>query len=134
MESYEKALRWKGYEVVRCYTVDEAIAFARSNPPTVDAIILDLMMPAGEAFRNEDTEGGVKTGVLLFHALRKDLPNAPVLVLTNYPRSEILSALPARDERVSVMTKYSCPPLELPQVLEDLWSNVAKKTGHTEAI
>ncbi len=132
MESYEKVLKRKGYEVVRCYTVDEAIAFARSNPPSVDAIILDLMMPAGEAFRNEDTEGGLKTGVLLYRELRKDLPNAPVLVLTNYPQPEILSALPSGDKRVSVKTKYSCPPLELPEVLEALWSNVAKEMENPE--
>jgi CheY-like chemotaxis protein len=69
------ALEDAGFQVDQAYSVDEALARIRAHPP--DCISLDMVMPG-------------KSGIVLFHELRRHAPWAkiPVLFVTGHAREE----------------------------------------------
>ncbi len=112
MQLYVGALERKGYKVKHCFEPDSALAFVKENGRQIDAIILDVMMPPRKPYENEDTNGGLKTGIFLLRDLRKYCPNVPVVVLTNIRDPETLDEL-GKDPEVEVVRKFNCPPFEL---------------------
>lgn len=79
MSYYVLALRDAGFSVELATTVDEAIALRREQ--SFDLAILDVMMPPGEAFSDEDTMKGIRTGILLAGKLHE--ADLPIILLSN---------------------------------------------------
>jgi DNA-binding response OmpR family regulator len=82
MESFVEELKEQGFQVEFCSRADEAVTWIRTPFP-FDAIILDVMMPAGSAFEGCDTEDGTGTGKVVYAKIRQVLPDIPVLIFTN---------------------------------------------------
>ncbi len=124
MKYYRQALEMEGFQVEQIRDADTALDFAQKNRERIAVILLDCMMPPGKRYRNEDTQGGILTGVFLFADLRKQCPATPVIVLTNVAEQETLDRF-EKGPRVDVVEKLDCPPLEL----AELAGKVAKKAG-----
>lgn len=88
MDSYKQFLELKlkpdGYEVLYFSDVDEALEYFESRAAEVDLIILDIMMPPGERFKNKKANGGLKTGFLFYNEVRGRSPDLPVVIFTNF--------------------------------------------------
>ncbi len=111
---YLRALQESGFKVIHLKSVDEALHFAETaqDRVSVDLLVLDLMMPPGEALKDEETLDGVTTGLVLRGALRKYYPKQPIVFLTNINNPEILQ--PLEDEPgTRILHKFSYPPFEL---------------------
>jgi DNA-binding response OmpR family regulator len=83
VENYEIALNESHFSVKTISDVDEALKFIDANPKIIQAIVLDVMMSFGTSFGENETDGGTRTGVLLYKKLRETLPTIPVFALTN---------------------------------------------------
>jgi DNA-binding response OmpR family regulator len=80
---FTDALTLSGFEVKIIADVDSAWTLVQDEKEKVDIVILDIMMPPGHLFNDEDTKHGLRTG-LHFLGLMKELDERiPILCLTN---------------------------------------------------
>jgi CheY-like chemotaxis protein len=119
MSYYCKALQQRGYAVKHCLDPDSALEYAKSNRFRIGIIILDIMMPPGEAYSHKDTNEGLLTGVFLFDDLRKYCEDVPVVVLTNVRNAATLNNLSGKSGTM-VLQKKDCPPFELAELVAHL--------------
>jgi CheY-like chemotaxis protein len=129
---YETALERRDFKVERCTDPDTAYEFARENTESLQAIVLDMMMPAGERYKNRDTADGLKTGLMLYQDLSEIIkPNLPVVVLTNVSNHETLKLLP-EGGRLRIAEKLDVPPLEFAILVEEMVDTAAAKAAATD--
>ena len=62
---YTKALREAGFEVVEVVTPDSALQKLSSKNSKFSLVVVDIMMTPGEAYKNENTLNGLRTGIFL---------------------------------------------------------------------
>jgi CheY-like chemotaxis protein len=112
MSYYKEALIEAGFDVTCVRSTDEAIASAGLG--RFDLAILDVMMPPGEVFRNEDTRKGLMTGPLLARSLHKFDPAMPIMFLSNAGGNQELFAT-SIDRAVvrEILFKLDVTPLDL---------------------
>jgi len=128
---YETALLRRDFKVERCTDPDTAYEFAKENKGNLRAIVLDVMMPPGERYKNRDTDDGLKTGILLYQDLRGIIkPNLPIVVLTNVWNRETLKTLP-EGEGLRIAEKLDVPPLELAMLVEEMIDTAAANASAT---
>jgi CheY-like chemotaxis protein len=80
---YVQALRDAGFDVKEAITVDEAVEALACPGAEYDLVILDIMMPPGQAFERAASLRGLRTGVLLAKVISDTYPRVPMVVLTN---------------------------------------------------
>jgi DNA-binding NarL/FixJ family response regulator len=86
MDSYVDYLKdFSNYEVKKISSVDEATSFLGHEAKSIDVqlLIIDVMMPPGEVFKDVDTKKGLRTGEFLYHKIRKEQPELPIIIFTN---------------------------------------------------
>lgn len=76
-------------QVVFHSNVDEALSFFENRVGEIDLVILDIMMPHGERFGSEKTNGGLKTGIAFYERIRELAPELPVIIFTNFYDEDI---------------------------------------------
>jgi DNA-binding NarL/FixJ family response regulator len=121
---YKEALESAGIRVEQCLHADSAIRCAQTEKDRISVIILDIMIPPGERYRNIDTADGLKTGVFLYTDLRQMCPGTPIVVLTNVTDSETLNEL--RKLGADVKRKADVLPSTLRQIVRTLITQSAK--------
>lgn len=121
MRFYVKALQQKGCNVKHCFEPDSALEYVRKKGSKIDAVILDIMLPPGKAYKDKKTNEGLRTGVLLFVDLRNECPNVPVVVLTNVKNPSTLDEFKGKP-LVKVVQKMECPPFELAWLVGEIVS------------
>ena len=89
VESYVDELRFAGFDVKHISNADEALEFVKANYRQIDLAIVDIMMPAGPAFDDVDTENGLRTGIRLYERIRTLSLNLPVAFLTNVAEDDV---------------------------------------------
>lgn len=119
MNYYVKALEHEGFRVNHCFNPDSALDFAREETSTIDAIILDIMMPPGQRYRSENTNEGLRTGVLLLKDLRNYCPDVAVVVLTNITKLSTLNEFKGQHS-VEVVQKMDCTPFRLVEIVRKM--------------
>ncbi len=120
MDYYIRAFKMKKFEVKQCFDPDSAIEYARQNKPRPKAIILDIMMSPGKKYTNEDTDNGLKTGILLYKDLRDYYPQVPIIFLTNVSSPQIPRLASETTETLAVIQKIDYPPFELVERVEEM--------------
>jgi len=87
--SYRDELEFLDFQVVFKNSVDEAIHFLEENLPEVELVILDIMMPSKEIFKEVDTSDGLRTGIFVFEWIRRKSRSLPTIILTNLNDEEV---------------------------------------------
>lgn len=77
------------YDLLYLDNVDEALKVFKENMERVELLILDIMMPPGQSFKDEDTMQGLRTGVLFYRFVRKFRPALTVIISTNVSDPEL---------------------------------------------
>ncbi len=119
MQYYVKALRQEGFKVEHCLEPDSALDFARKKGQQIDAIVLDIMLSPGKAYKDKKTVEGLKTGIFLSDNLQQLCPGKPVVVLTNVKNEETLNHF-EESPQVKVIQKLDCPPFKFVEMLNDI--------------
>lgn len=83
MDAYRLELQDVGYQVELYKDVDTALAALTTNLPQVQLLILDVMMAPGRAFRDMDTQDGLRTGERFYEQVRTLSADLSVIFLTN---------------------------------------------------
>ncbi|GAB4461895.1 MAG: hypothetical protein OHK0029_27870 [Armatimonadaceae bacterium] len=109
MRYHWSALERAGFEVTRCDTTRDAIR--AYNDDHFDLIILDRMLPPGEALDGSETEMDLQTGYRIYDDLRQrhHLKRVPIIILTNFYEAETAHAIEDKDERALVLGKDTLP-------------------------
>jgi len=108
MDYYVEALKERGFAVTQIDCVDDAFRWVEnpsSQPP--DCLVIDIMLPPGFRLAKEETENGLRSGVLIAEACRKRFAGVPLVVLTNRPDPEATNSLP---EGTMVKAKFDVAP------------------------
>lgn len=113
MDSYLLELQFSGYSVRFESDVDSAWTFFLENMDRIDLLILDVAMPPGHTFRDEETEGGLRTGVKFYQRVRERTSEHKVLILTNFADGELSDSLMKQDTKCWLFEKESLLPFEL---------------------
>jgi CheY-like chemotaxis protein len=104
------------YEVYFEANVDDAFRSFEESKLEIDLLILDLMMDHGKLFGKEETELGLKTGILFYEKVRALAPELPIIILTNISDKKVAERF-HREEKCWFMRKRDCLPHELPHVV-----------------
>lgn len=108
MDYFVEALRIRGFEVRQIDSTDDAFCWLEdpgAQPP--DLVVLDLMLPPGTRLTLEETDGGLRSGVVIAHAVRKRFPDVPIVAFTNHNDDDVTKALP---ERTTTRAKFETSP------------------------
>jgi hypothetical protein len=104
---YVLALEQAGLAVKHCRTTDEALRVAPTVAPS--ALVVDIMIPPGQPYREKDTGEGLRTGILLYADLRTRFPDVPAFILTNMADPDVLAHFQP-GPRLCVVKKDDTPP------------------------
>lgn len=119
MDSYHRELEFCGYAVEYCANVDEALRVLAAQGAQVELLILDIMMPPGAAFKDADTQQGLRTGERFFEQVRAERPDLPVMILTNVSRARLEKRF-KRERACRLLQKEEYLPFELAEEVEKM--------------
>src|SRR3989304_2288098 len=136
MESYKEEMELSCYEVKFLQDVDSAWRFFENNFEKIDLLILDLIMPPGQIFKDENTEDGLRTGIFLFKKIREKataLPTVlfsggqppggvqelPVIIFTNVSDAAVREIF-RRKEKCWFIHKEDVLPFELAEKIKEI--------------
>ena|SRR5712691_788518 len=124
VDSYVQELKMSGFDVSLQTSADSAFKFLEENkgktePLVLDLMIVDVMMPSGKTLKDANTQDGLRTGVRLYERMRAQLPDLPVLVLTNVSDPEV-ERMFAKERNCLFLRKDQCLPFELAERIKEL--------------
>ncbi len=112
MSYYSLALSDAGFDVIQAVGADQALGLLAASQ--FDLAILDVMMPPGDALRNEDTMDGAFSGAVLAQRIHSEFPGLPIFLLSNANTAhELLISLHAGGVVCKVLSKLEVTPIEL---------------------
>ena len=125
MNSYLLELRLSFPEVEFKKTVDSALDRIDRGSTDIEALILDVSMPGGSAFRDRPG-AGLTTGVLFYRRVREVLPNLPIVIFTNVTNEDVRQKFDG-DDKCRFLNKEDYLPFELAQVLREIFGSSPKE-------
>ncbi len=90
---YRHALEQRGFQVEYCDNVDAALETAERLADQIRAVVLDVVMPPGQAYERVDRQHGYDsqhTGRLLYEDLSRRCPDAAFVILTAHAEARSL--------------------------------------------
>lgn len=114
IDSYIRELQFD-YEVKHFSDVDKLFEFLAKKNNNVQLLILDVMMPPGNQLTLEQTQDGLKTGLVLYEKIRKDNRELPIIIFTNITKdeqNEIVKKID-QDKKARFLQKEDYLPFEL---------------------
>jgi CheY-like chemotaxis protein len=117
IKSYIEELRYCGYEVIHQNNVDKAIGFVFDKIEDIDLLLLDIMMPPGELFENQDTFYGLRTGLFFLKEVKELSFNHvfPIVIFTNVPANNL-----PNETRELVLQKEEYSPSDLVKIIQNI--------------
>lgn len=120
MKFYVYALEKNCFEVKHCLGPDSALSFAKEKSWQIKIVVLDIMLPPGETYKDEHgVNDGLRTGVYLLKDIRKYCPNVPVIILTNVRNPHTLAEFEQGD-LLKIAFKIDCTPFKLVDLIKEL--------------
>lgn len=110
---YTEALRDAGFKVIEVEGPDSALRKLSLKTGEVDLVILDIMIPPGKAYAEENTLNGLRTGIFLSMTIQEEYPRLPIVVLTNVLNPDALNQLKPMKSVKKILTKPHCTPFQL---------------------
>jgi DNA-binding response OmpR family regulator len=121
MQYYIRSLEKNNFEVMYFVRPDDAFEYIDREQPHIDGIILDIMLPPGEKYKDEETNKGLKTGFFVLKDLRNYQPysNIPVVILTNVRNPKTLAEF-TESSLIKIAFKPDYSPKKLVHLLEEM--------------
>lgn len=123
MRSYVQELELSSYTVEFKSDVDSALEYFENNKKEVELIILDIMMPTGKKFFNDNqSENGLRTGICFYQEIRKRATKLPIIIFTNVYDKNLLQDIDNDDEAL-FCEKDNFIPIELVAEVKNILKN-----------
>lgn len=84
-ERFQSKVEWlrdEGIHVESIGVVEEVLPFLQSNAQSIEAIILDILMPPHDYYSLEETNDGTTTGLRLLKDIHSKYPDIPVVIVS----------------------------------------------------
>ena len=107
-----------GHVILDCIGPDEALDMLEEKKNLIDRVIIDIMLHTGMAYKDVDTGLGMKTGLFLAAEIRHQLPEVPILLLTNKRVEQVRSEVDEEFPSVSSASLMDKPHHNPHDVLE----------------
>lgn len=114
MDSYSLELALWGYDVRFETKVDVAINYFEAHVSEIELLVLDIMMPTGESFKNSNTARGLRTGLPFYKRVRLRAAQLPVVILTNVT-DEAIEEFFKKEKHCWFLRKVDFLPFEFAQ-------------------
>ena len=124
---YSEACREAGWEVTEASSVSAAIETLQKNND-FDAVVLDMMIPAGDGLLQGNTCDGLRTCLVLVEYLLKQYPLLPVVILSNVLNHSAIDPIHGLPNVKLILYKASHTPFEFVRELDMLLSNASPST------
>jgi CheY-like chemotaxis protein len=124
MRSYVEALESENFEVEFEYNVSKAVTFYEQNAREIELFILDVMLPSGDAFNNQQTDDGLRTGICLHDRIRDENPHIPIIIFTNINIDELSNV---KSKRTKVLNKEYQLPFDLVEEVKKMLLEEVRK-------
>ncbi len=114
IDAYIRELEF-GYEVQHLSNINNLLNLLKQKSKQIKLLILDIMMPPGNILSLENTQHGLKTGLLLYETIRKDNSQLPIIIFTNVTKdeqNEIVKKI-NQDKKAKFLQKEDYLPFEL---------------------
>jgi CheY-like chemotaxis protein len=98
--------------------VDAALMLINEKRDELKLLILDIMMPQGNAFKGEPDKG-LRTGVHCYETVRKTLPELPIIIFTNVTNEEVKKKFQP-DSKCWFFNKEDYLPYELVEEIQGI--------------
>ena len=118
MDSYLMELEMSFPDVIFKDTVDEALKVIGENRDKLKLLILDIMMPPGNEFK-DSPDKGLRTGVHFYESVRRILPDLPVVIFTNVNDAGVRERFEG-DFRCWFLKKEDYLPYELAEEIREI--------------
>ncbi|HLJ29978.1 MAG TPA: response regulator [Candidatus Angelobacter sp.] len=119
MEAVVEELKESGHEVNFQASMDPALAILADQNQRFDVVIFDVSMPSGKTFQAEDTDGGARTGLNFYAALRQLRPKLKAVVFTNVADRGVEEHFKKQDRSLCLfIRKPSVLPFQFVEELE----------------
>ncbi|MDZ8086755.1 MAG: response regulator [Nostoc sp. DedQUE12b] len=112
MDSYVQDLVLSGHKVEFKSDVDSALKFFVENQTQIKLLILDIMMPTGVSFDDDQTHYGLRTGIAFYQKIREENPSLPTIIFTNVSDENLAEEI-SRGSNVLFYQKDNFLPFEL---------------------
>ncbi|WP_088241936.1 response regulator [Calothrix rhizosoleniae] len=122
IKNFIDELIFSGYQVNFQNNIDSAEKYLQQHHNTIQLVILDIMMPPGETLRMQDTDNGMKTGILFRNKIRSDFPELPIILFTNFHPDPQLKQEIHDDPKSLLLQKYNYLPFELVEVVQNFFN------------
>jgi CheY-like chemotaxis protein len=119
LDSYLQELQMSGLEVSYVSSIDEGLRILEKDRADVELIILDVMMPWGEAFDEEETEQGLRTGLRFYERVRKNNKELPIMIYTNAVEDDLRKKF-EQDSKCRFYQKEDLLPFELAETVKEI--------------
>jgi ActR/RegA family two-component response regulator len=103
-ETLREIMEMLGYNIDFFTDYEKGVHELKTNPSRYEAIILDVMMPAGSLFSPEESQDGRITGLLLYKCIRKSF-SGPLLIYTVFRDVALVREFIRNDDRVRYLEK-----------------------------
>lgn len=101
----EEALRYRGHEVDRVRSADEALGKVQ-DIVTADLVILDIIMEWPQCLAETGVSGGRTTGMTIFREIRAKNSQVPILAYSATQDKDVIDILMA-DSRTKFVSKWN---------------------------
>jgi len=120
MWHYVKALEEAGHAVTAVNNVDIALEVLRKEGKTYDIVVVDIMMPPGNALAKVAHLRGMRTGIHLALRIAKDFPSLHIVALTNSHDSAIRKDLEPLKVPAVIVYKDDTTPFAFVRVVNGI--------------
>ncbi len=125
MEYYISRLQKSNYDVLYYLNPDDMFKDIGKEKPHIDGIILDIMLPPGQKYKDKPTNQGLRTGVFLLCDLLGEYPNIPIIVFTNVRNPKTLAEF-SQGELLKTAFKPDYAPKKLVELLDEMLNQKKK--------
>lgn len=119
LDSYLRELELSNVEVLYVSSVDEGLKILKEGSADVELIILDVMMPWGESFDEEETEQGLRTGFRFYERVRTINKQLPIMIYTNAIEDDLRIKF-EQDPNCRFYQKEDLLPFELAETVKEI--------------
>jgi len=119
MGSFIEELRFS-YDVTFKDNIDSGWEFLTKNYDKVELIIVDMMMPLGDQFKDrfKETNGGLRTGHYFYKKVREKYSFLPIILFTNFSVDDELEKIIDKDKKSMFLHKPDWLPHELVEKIQ----------------
>src|SRR5580692_7089942 len=118
LDDYCDELKARGYEGLIVSSTDDAFQIMTTRGDELQVVVVDMMMPPGQIFEDEETQSGTRTGELFYRKLRSIRQDVPVVFFTNRNTEQLDGAF-REDPRCRMFMKEELLPREFADMIAD---------------